>query len=298
MQIFVTYAREDRARVGALLDDLKQGGYAVWMDHALRGGQAWWDTICAQIVDCEIYLFQLSPASLASRACRAEYEYALALGRPTLMVVVADVDPGQHWPEMTRNPWVDLRTRSVESAIALVTALSALPPAPPLPEPMPVPPAVPMTYLSSLHDRVRAPRLTPEEQAAIVEEITGHLGQDDERDAARGLLQTFGSRSDLTPEVARSVRDLVDQQRSTGAVTIGRRHPSIIPIAVLAAIGWLTLGIPAVIAIVMAGRAIRDIDAQPGRFRGRRWLVALRILAVASIVGALLYSWSVIRGSR
>ena len=37
-------------------------------------------------------MFALSPDSIASRACRAELSYAVALGRPILPVMVRDVN--------------------------------------------------------------------------------------------------------------------------------------------------------------------------------------------------------------
>ena len=57
MQIFVTYAREDRALAAQLVEDLSQAQHQVWMDTSLRGGQVWWDTILSQIARSVAYLF-------------------------------------------------------------------------------------------------------------------------------------------------------------------------------------------------------------------------------------------------
>ena len=93
---------------------------------------------------------QLSPASLASRACRAEYDYAVALARQTVVLQVVDVDPDDVWPGLVAHQHVDLRLRTVASAISLVTGLAVLPPPPALPNPLPDPPLVPITFLSTL----------------------------------------------------------------------------------------------------------------------------------------------------
>jgi hypothetical protein len=91
MRIFISYARKDRGAIEALHADLEYAHYQVWMDNELSGGQAWWDAILEQIRACDLYIFALSPASLRSRACSAELDYALALSRPLLPARIRDV---------------------------------------------------------------------------------------------------------------------------------------------------------------------------------------------------------------
>ena len=91
MTVFVSYARQDRDIVAALCNDLELLGREVWIDERLRGGQEWWDQILDHIRSCDVFVWTVSPASVASKACRSELEYASALGRAILPVKVKDV---------------------------------------------------------------------------------------------------------------------------------------------------------------------------------------------------------------
>ena len=44
-QLFISYARENKPDVEALVRDLDALGYQTWVDWSLRGGQAWWEEI-------------------------------------------------------------------------------------------------------------------------------------------------------------------------------------------------------------------------------------------------------------
>ena len=45
-QLFVSYARENKPDVEALVLDLDALGYQTWVDSSLRGGQTWWRKSC------------------------------------------------------------------------------------------------------------------------------------------------------------------------------------------------------------------------------------------------------------
>ena len=47
--LFISYARENKADVEALIRDLNALGYQTWVDSELRGGQTWWDEILRRI---------------------------------------------------------------------------------------------------------------------------------------------------------------------------------------------------------------------------------------------------------
>ncbi len=49
MRVFVSYARNDREAVDALLQDIRRARHEVWLDEELTGGQAWWETILGTI---------------------------------------------------------------------------------------------------------------------------------------------------------------------------------------------------------------------------------------------------------
>src|SRR5262245_26005785 len=92
MGVFISYAREDRDAVEVLRRDIEKSRHDTWMDEELDGGESWWATILEQIRGCQAFVFVVSPDSLTSRACRAELDYALALHRPLLPVMVRQVD--------------------------------------------------------------------------------------------------------------------------------------------------------------------------------------------------------------
>ena len=153
MRTFISYARQDQAAVEALNADLERARVHVWMDEELTGGESWWDTILEQIRSCDLYIFALSPNSLRSRACKAELEYALALNRPLLPVLVRDVAIQLAHPAIARTQMVDYRKRSMESLLALMAVIANRPPAPPLPDPLPTAPTTPMSYMNEFRAR-------------------------------------------------------------------------------------------------------------------------------------------------
>lgn len=77
MQLFVSYARPDRLRAESLAVRLRQAGIEVWLDSDLVGGQRWWDRILRQLRTYHAVVAAISKASIKSRACRSEREYAV-----------------------------------------------------------------------------------------------------------------------------------------------------------------------------------------------------------------------------
>ena len=85
-----------------------------------------------------------------------------------------------------------------------------VPPASPLPDPLPEPPAVPVTYLADLKARVEQPSLAPEEQWRLLTELEERLTRPEEAEAARTLLQHFADRPDLMQGVAATAARVLD----------------------------------------------------------------------------------------
>jgi hypothetical protein len=140
MQIFVSYTRQDESRVHPLANGLRLLRHEVWLDDELTGGQAWWDTILRRIRESDALLLALSPAALASQACQREMEYATSLGKPMLPVMVSQVLPELLSPDVAAIHIVDYTTPGEAAVFRLAGALSMLPSAPTLPDPLPVPP--------------------------------------------------------------------------------------------------------------------------------------------------------------
>jgi TIR domain len=109
-KIFISYSRQSEAMARSLVNDIESLGHAVWFDHELSGGQAWWDQILAMVRDCNVFVFLLDPKALSSTACEREFSYAADLGKPILPVLVADgVSTNLLPPELSRLQFIDYR---------------------------------------------------------------------------------------------------------------------------------------------------------------------------------------------
>src|SRR5262245_14961352 len=209
MKVFVSYARRDREAVDVLLQDMRRARHDVWVDEELTGGQAWWDTILANIRQTDLFVIALSPDLLKSRACHAEYEYALGCKRTILPIMVAPVSPQMAPPAIANAQILDYVERTPNAAISLVTALAAAQPSPPLPDPPPPPPAVPMSYMNTYRERLDELSLTLQQQSLLLSELRVHLNDEDDRDTAVELIRRLRSRGDITESVGREIDTLL-----------------------------------------------------------------------------------------
>ena len=205
MRIFITYAREDGTTVAQLGADLQRSQRQVWIDRDLTGGQAWWEEILKQIRGCDLYVFALSPNSLRSRPCLRELEYAQALGRPLLPIKVGETSIQQAPRVIADAQVVDYVGRTPDGVLALRDALDAAPSPPALPEPLPEPPAVPISYFGHYREQIGADSLPFTEQQSLLLELKNHLGNEDDRDDAVDLLGALRGRHDLAQSVATEI---------------------------------------------------------------------------------------------
>jgi len=212
LHLFVTYAREDRALVDRLRVGLQRLRHEVWIDDRLVVGDAWWDVILRQIRQSDAVLVAVSPALLQSQASAREQEYARRLGKVILPVSVRPVRPELMAPDLASLQMVDYSDPDVSAAFELADALAHLPPSPELPDPLPEPPPVPLSYLSDLTARVRAPSLTLDEQLALVARLRAALGKSTEHQPALELLRTLQGREDLYIGPAREIDVILANQ--------------------------------------------------------------------------------------
>lgn len=221
--IFVSYARESEVAVQDLAADVETLDHTVWVDHDLKGGKAWWDEILTRIRDCQIFMMALSPESLTSPACKREYRYAADLGKPILPILIAEGVSLQTLPsKLSQIHYVDYRKRDTAAALKLAGALNAVPPAPALPNPLPDPPAVPVSYLSGLADQIDSnPVLGSKDQSALVSELRRGLRDPETEAGARELLARLRTRSDLYA----NIRDEIDELLQEPATAISKSRP-------------------------------------------------------------------------
>lgn len=229
-KFFVSYARQNKRVIDELVGDLRILGFETWVDSALRGGQDWWQVILSQIADCDAFIAIVSRDALNSEACRREFDWAEALGKPVLPVAVEPVPralPGRY----SRRQIVDYSQPGQRAALTLAGGLSALPRAPSLPDPLPDPPNAPLSYLTDLVDQVgQSDFLDQEQQREIVHQLEKalHSVDPDERQGARDVLERFRSRGDVGGDVHRMATELME-------VPVGRREQSVPDVAALAA---------------------------------------------------------------
>jgi hypothetical protein len=176
-RVFVSYSRNNLDAVSQLIKHMKDCGVEMWYDQALTGGQRWWDNILTNIRECDIFVFALSPESWDSEACKSELGYVVQLGKPIIPVLISDgININLLSPPLSEIQITDYRKRDMQAAFAVLKAINLAPPTPNLPEPLPTSPPVPVSYLSTLKDRIDcAEPLSPQEQITLLFELEEEL---------------------------------------------------------------------------------------------------------------------------
>ena len=117
MKIFISYAKVNRALVEVLVEVLREVGHDPWFDYRLQSGQPWQEQLFAAIRTADVFLYALTPKSIASKWCQWEFAEAVHLGKPILPVMMqgrlnlpdtvssqqcADFTEGRTWQAATR----------------------------------------------------------------------------------------------------------------------------------------------------------------------------------------------------
>lgn len=203
-RVFISYSRQNIEVVTQLIQDLQAVGVQAWHDQTLTGGQRWWDNILSNIRECDIFLFALSPESWESEACRSELAYVLQLSRTVLPVLVADgININLLPPPINEFQVTDYRQGDKAAAFALVRSIGTAPPTPPLPDPLPLPPRVPVSYLSNLKERIDSTeQLSSQEQITLIFELEVAVRDGRSTDELQEVIHSFKRRDDLLFKVA------------------------------------------------------------------------------------------------
>lgn len=206
-RVFISYSRQNLDAVTQLVDDLHAVGIEPWHDQTLTGGQRWWDKILANIRECDVFIFALSPESWDSEACKSELGYVVRLGRPILPVLVSEgININLLPPPLNEIQVMDYRRRDKDATLALVKAIHTTPEAPPLPEPLPNPPPVPVSYLSTLKERIDSPEpLSSEAQITLLFELEEELREGRSPAEVRDLLLRLKKRDELLARIASKI---------------------------------------------------------------------------------------------
>ena len=76
--VFVCYSHENVEEIFWYLSQLSDRGIRVWFDEGISPGESWSQEIADAIDDAAAFLFFITPASVGSRYCQNEVQYALA----------------------------------------------------------------------------------------------------------------------------------------------------------------------------------------------------------------------------
>ena len=198
--------------------DLEALGHEVWLDEQLSGGQLWWDEILGHIRTCDAFLFLVSPASVASEACLAEFGYAQDLGRTVIPIELESMNPALLPSALGQHQLVSYSEGSRAELMALSRALGRLADGRPLPDPLPAPPPLPGGYFSHAprRDRATADDLTLEQQLGVLHRLRARA-DDGSSDEILTLLATFRRRDDLYATVAVEADELRDAVTAAAA---------------------------------------------------------------------------------
>lgn len=121
--VFVSYSRRDSEWIPKVLAMLEAEGLTAWVDRdGLHAGESFNEEIRRAIEAAPAFVQLLSPQSAASKYCRAELEYAVAMGKRIVPVVVESVASGELHPAVSSLHWFDLRTSDEETASREIAA--------------------------------------------------------------------------------------------------------------------------------------------------------------------------------
>jgi TIR domain-containing protein len=203
-RVFVSYSRNNLDVVTQLIQDVQAVGIDTWHDQTLTGGQRWWDSILSNIRESDIFICALSPEYWESEACKSELAYAVHLGKVILPVLVADgINLNLLSAPLNEIQVTDYRGRDKGAAFALIRCIHTAPANPPMPDPLPAPPRVPISYLSTLTERIDSSEpLDSQDQITLLFELEKGLREGRSPTEIRDLLLRLKRRDDLLAKVA------------------------------------------------------------------------------------------------
>jgi adenylate cyclase len=89
--IFVCYAHEDADVVFPHVDWLRQHGVNIWYDEGISPGELWRDEVVRAMEGAHLFLFFVSPRSIASIDCLREVDFALDHSRVLISVYLTEI---------------------------------------------------------------------------------------------------------------------------------------------------------------------------------------------------------------
>jgi hypothetical protein len=124
--LFVSYSRRDTDCARKLTESLKCQNLDSWIDwESIPPTVDWWSEIQKGIEQADVFLFLISPASIRSKVCRREIDYAIRNGKRLIPVIVRDVNAEEAPSVLSHLNWIFIReTDDFNAAFGkLITAI-------------------------------------------------------------------------------------------------------------------------------------------------------------------------------
>ncbi len=122
MNVFISFAKEDKNRVARLAETMRHGGGRDWRYvYDLYGARDWQAEIQYNIDHCEVFLFVITEHSLNSGWCLKELQHAALIQKPIVTVVFTT---GIDIPHPLNTIQYVLYDESPESGAKLVRAIT------------------------------------------------------------------------------------------------------------------------------------------------------------------------------
>jgi murein DD-endopeptidase MepM/ murein hydrolase activator NlpD len=141
MELFVSYAHQDMAKVRALVDVLRRAGHQPWFDEQLQIGREWQPQLEAAIQRCDAFVYALTPLSLDSEWCQWEFVTAIQHGKPIVPILLEDFSARKLPVVLQRFQYVDAHDgfppaliARLERDFAVLSVTIPVDQAPPAPE--------------------------------------------------------------------------------------------------------------------------------------------------------------------
>ena len=228
MKVFITYSRSDQEQVNSFVRDLEELNHDVWFDQDLSGGQSWWDNILSKIRDCELYIFAITQESLDSTACKRELKYAESLRKNSLPVLFSNKVSIAMAPRyISQMQFINYTNPGDKTALfALLKAINNLPPIQSLPDPLPAPPDVPISYLDTVKEKIEAPSLDKRDQIELLGDLKQRLHDPDTKsEDVITLLKKLRRHDDLLASVGNEIDVVLREVQGSTANSQPRQQP-------------------------------------------------------------------------
>lgn len=210
-KVFLSYSRQNIDLVKPLINDLQSTGIYIWYDQTLTGGQKWWDNILFNIRECDVFIFSLSPESWDSEACRSELAYVTKFGKTIIPVLISDgINLNLLSPPLNHIQTIDIRHKEKEGTLLILKSILSAPESPPLPEILPDSPPIPVSYLSSLKEKIDSNEpMSYDNQIKLLFELEEELRNGRSPAEVKELLYAMKRRDDLLAKISMKIDEFL-----------------------------------------------------------------------------------------